>query len=77
MLRRLGADVLDMGVLPDDLATIQQALEDASNQADVVITSGGVSAGAADYVKETLEAIGQIGFGKSRFVPAATRFRAH
>ena len=69
MLRRLGADVLDMGVLPDNLATIQQALEDASSQADVVITSGGVSAGAADYVKETLEAIGQIGFWKIAIRP--------
>ena len=69
MLNRLGADVLDMGVLPDDLATIQQALEAASGQADVVITSGGVSAGAADYVKETLEAIGQIGFWKIAIRP--------
>lgn len=69
MLARLGAEVQDMGVLPDDRTVITEALMAASQHADVIITSGGVSAGAADYVKETLEAIGQVGFWKIAIRP--------
>ncbi|MBT6278241.1 MAG: molybdopterin molybdotransferase MoeA [Chromatiales bacterium] len=69
MLERLGVETLDMGVLPDDALIIRDALEKASACSDVLITSGGVSAGAADYVKDTLEALGQIGFWKIAIRP--------
>jgi len=69
MLARLGADVLDLGVVRDDRAATRQAFLDAAANADVIITSGGVSVGEADYVKETLEALGEIGFWQIAMKP--------
>ncbi len=60
MLSRLGLDILDMGSIPDDPARLESALLDASKNADVVITSGGVSVGEADYMKELLAKHGDI-----------------
>lgn len=62
MLRRLGVEILDLGVVRDDRAALAQALDAASESADVVITSGGVSVGEADYVTELLAARGAIEF---------------
>ena len=62
MLTRLDVEAQDLGVVPDDRAAVRQALLAASANADVVITSGGVSVGAADYVRETLDALGRIDF---------------
>lgn len=62
MLSRLGADVLDLGVVRDDPDALRQALKDAAAHADVILTSGGVSVGSADYVTRVLSEIGQIGF---------------
>ena len=69
MLTRLGADILDLGVVRDDRAATRQAFTDAAANADVIITSGGVSVGEADYVKETLEALGEIGFWQIAMKP--------
>lgn len=69
MLKRLDVDILDMGVVPDNKNILRQALIDASNQADVVITSGGVSVGDADYVKEMLAELGQVDFWKIAMRP--------
>jgi len=69
MLKRLDVDILDMGVVPDDRDLLRQALTDASEQADVVITSGGVSVGDADYVKEILAELGQVDFWKIAMRP--------
>jgi molybdopterin molybdotransferase len=69
MLKRLDVDILDMGVVPDNKDLLRQALIDASNQADVVITSGGVSVGDADYVKEMLAELGQVDFWKIAMRP--------
>lgn len=69
MLRRLGVDTLDMGVIPDTPDAVASAFEQATRVADVVITSGGVSTGDADYVKTTLEALGQVGFWKIAIRP--------
>ncbi len=69
MLKRLDVDVLDMGVIPDQKAPLRQALLDASQQADVIITSGGVSVGDADYVKEMLAELGQVDFWKIAMRP--------
>lgn len=69
MLKRLDADVLDMGVVPDEKAALKQALQQAANEADVVITSGGVSVGDADYVKEMLAELGEVNFWKIAMKP--------
>ncbi|ROR32318.1 gephyrin-like molybdotransferase Glp [Inmirania thermothiophila] len=60
MLRRLGVELLDLGVIRDDPEAMREAFSEAAAQADVVITSGGVSVGEADYVKQTLDALGEV-----------------
>ncbi len=69
MLRRLEVDTLDLGVIPDDREKIRLAFTEAADQADAVITSGGVSVGEADFVTETLEAFGSVGFWKVAIKP--------
>jgi len=69
MLTRLGAEVIDMGVIPDQRLHIEAAFQDAVQAADVVITSGGVSVGEADYVKETLDRLGNVDFWKIAMKP--------
>ncbi|HMK14810.1 MAG TPA: gephyrin-like molybdotransferase Glp [Burkholderiales bacterium] len=69
MLTRLGAEVLDMGVVKDDPASLEQALSEAATTADVVITSGGVSVGEADYIKELLSRLGEVVFWKIAMKP--------
>lgn len=62
MLSRMGAEVMDLGVVRDDPAAIRAALEQAAACADVILTSGGVSVGSADYITRVLEETGRIGF---------------
>ncbi|WP_229498778.1 molybdopterin molybdotransferase MoeA [Pseudoduganella ginsengisoli] len=62
MLTRLGCDVIDMGAVRDDPAALEEALRTACTSADAVITSGGVSAGAADYIKSIMAELGDVGF---------------
>lgn len=69
MLRRLHVEALDLGVVRDDRAAVAQAFRDASEQADMVITSGGVSVGEADYVKEVLGELGDVNFWKVAIKP--------
>ncbi len=69
MLTRLGAELIDLGVIPDQRSRIEAAFQDAAQAADVVITSGGVSVGEADYVKETLDKLGNVDFWKIAMKP--------
>ncbi len=69
MLTRLGVEVTDMGVVRDDPVLLEQALIAASNSADVILTSGGVSVGEADYMKQLLEKLGQVVFWKIAMKP--------
>ena len=69
MLTRLGADIIDMGVVRDDPAAIEQAFSEAERAADVVITTGGVSVGDADYVKQMLARLGEVLFWKIAMKP--------
>jgi molybdopterin molybdotransferase len=62
MLHRLGLEVIDLGVVRDRREDLEQAFLAAAAQADAVITSGGVSVGEADFVTETLDRIGEVGF---------------
>lgn len=59
-LTRLGVEVIDMGVLPDDLAAIQSALSAQTGQVDLLLTSGGVSVGDADLVRAAVASLGVI-----------------
>ncbi|MCK5665791.1 MAG: molybdopterin molybdotransferase MoeA, partial [Thiotrichaceae bacterium] len=69
MLNDLGAEVLDMGVIPDNKQAITQALTQGTEEADMVITSGGVSVGDADYIKQCLDEMGQTYFNKLHLKP--------
>jgi molybdopterin molybdotransferase len=69
MLMRLGCEVVDMGVIRDDPKLLEQAFHQAAGCADVVITSGGVSVGEADFVKELLERMGEVVFWKIAMKP--------
>jgi molybdopterin molybdotransferase len=69
MLSRLGVALLDLGVVPDRREALRRAFTDAAAIADVVITSGGVSVGEADYVKGILAELGEIRFWKIAMKP--------
>lgn len=64
MLQRLGCDVIDMGVVRDDPQSLEHALRSACENADAIITSGGVSVGAADYTKQVMARLGDVTFWK-------------
>jgi len=61
-LHRLGIDVLDLGLVPDDPVQLQAAIDRAIAEADAVVTSGGVSMGDADYIRELLAKRGEVAF---------------
>ena len=69
MLKALGCEVIDLGIVNDDLNLITNTLKQAANLADIVISSGGVSIGDADYIKQALEKIGQIHFWQIAMKP--------
>jgi molybdopterin molybdotransferase len=69
LLRRLGCEVIDMGVVRDDPARLEQAFRDAASRADAIITSGGVSVGEADYTKAMMKKLGDVAFWKIAMRP--------
>lgn len=69
MLRRLGVEPIDMGVIRDVRDETFEAFDEAANCADLIITSGGVSVGEADFVKECLDELGEITFWKVAMKP--------
>ena len=69
MLEQLGCDVINLGIIPDDPEKLRAAFIEADNAADVVISSGGVSVGEADYTKTILEELGEIAFWKLAIKP--------
>ena len=69
LLVRLGCEVLDMGVIRDTPQDVERAFNAAAQAADVVITSGGVSVGEADYVKQILDRLGEVLFWKIAMKP--------
>ncbi|OBX07239.1 molybdopterin molybdenumtransferase [Gallibacterium salpingitidis] len=69
MLQRLNCEVLDFGILPDNEQQFEQAFRQAEQQADLVITSGGVSVGEADFTKNVIERLGTINFWKLLMKP--------
>ncbi|MBI3936217.1 MAG: molybdopterin molybdotransferase MoeA [Betaproteobacteria bacterium] len=69
MLARTGCEVIDMGVVRDDPQLLEKAFREAAAAADVVITSGGVSVGEADFVKDLLGRLGEVVFWKIAMKP--------
>ncbi len=69
MLSRLGVQIIDMGVIRDNQAKLEAGFAKAAEKADVLITSGGVSVGEADYVKEILQKVGSVNFWKVAMKP--------
>lgn len=69
MLSRLGVEIIDLGAIADDPTLLEDTLLNAANQADLVITSGGVSVGEADYMKLLLAKHGQVLFWKIAMKP--------
>jgi molybdopterin molybdotransferase len=69
MLVRLGAEILDLGAIPDNPTLLEQTLLSAAASHDVVITSGGVSVGEADYMKALLAKHGEVLFWKMNMKP--------
>jgi molybdopterin molybdotransferase len=69
LLTKLGAEVIDFGIIKDDYQAIKRAFELADQQADAVISSGGVSVGDADYTKMVLDELGHIQFWKIAMKP--------
>ena len=69
MLSRLNCDIIDMGVVRDDPASLERALKTAAADADAIITSGGVSVGEADFMRELLGKLGEVVFWKIAMKP--------
>ena len=69
MLQKLHVDVIDFGIIEDDFEAIKVAFISADEQADAVISSGGVSVGDADYTKTVLDELGEIAFWKIAMKP--------
>jgi len=69
LLEELAADVTNGGILPDDRAQVAGALKSAAHEHDLVLTSGGVSTGEADHVRETIEDIGRLVFWRVAIKP--------
>jgi len=69
MLARIGCETIDLGVVPDVPEALESAFRSAAASADVVITSGGVSVGEADYVKALLDRLGEVVFWKIAMKP--------
>jgi len=69
MLEKMNVDIVDFGIIPDDYNQIKQTFIEADSLADAVISSGGVSVGDADYIKDVLDELGQIDFWKVAIKP--------
>jgi molybdopterin molybdotransferase len=68
-LRRLGVEVVDQGLVPDQPAALEAAFTQAAATCDAVVTSGGVSVGEADYTRELLSRLGEVAFWKVAMRP--------
>jgi molybdopterin molybdotransferase len=69
MLTRLSCEVIDMGVVKDEPAALEAAFREAASSADAIITSGGVSVGEADFIKQLMAQLGEVAFWKIAMKP--------
>ncbi|HEX3175329.1 MAG TPA: gephyrin-like molybdotransferase Glp [Methylomirabilota bacterium] len=68
-IEQCGGEVIDLGIVPDDRDTLRARLREASRGADIVLTSGGVSVGVYDLVKEVLTEVGAVDFWQVAMQP--------
>lgn len=69
LLRRLGCEVIDLGLVRDDPASLQATLQRAADEADAIITSGGVSVGEADHTRAVMQRLGDMAFWRVAMRP--------
>lgn len=69
MLSRLDVEIIDMGIVRDNLQALEAAMQTAADSADAIVTSGGVSVGDADLVRQVIEKLGTISFWKVAIKP--------
>ncbi len=69
LLTHLGCEIIDLGIIEDNEQKMLDVLDKAAEQADVVLTSGGVSVGDADFIKAALESLGSIEFWRINMRP--------
>ncbi|MCM3563194.1 molybdopterin molybdotransferase MoeA [Hydrogenophaga intermedia] len=69
LLTRMGVEVIDMGVIPDEPAQLEAAFRSAAARADAIITSGGVSMGEADHTKAMMRQLGDVAFWRIAMRP--------
>ncbi|NQZ50353.1 MAG: bifunctional molybdopterin-guanine dinucleotide biosynthesis adaptor protein MobB/molybdopterin molybdotransferase MoeA [Moritella sp.] len=69
MLTQAGCEVIDLGIIEDSEAALEATLQQGSDQADLILSSGGVSVGDADYIKTVLAKLGQINFWRINMRP--------
>ena len=69
LLNRLNLDIIDCGIVRDDPTSLKQAFIEAAKKADVLISSGGVSVGEADFTKQIMQELGDVGFWKIAMRP--------
>ena len=69
LLNRLNLDIIDCGIVRDDPASLKKAFIEAASKADVLISSGGVSVGEADFTKQIMQELGDVGFWKIAMRP--------
>ena len=69
MLTKLGCEILDFGIIKDQKTALEEVLHQAKKEADIIISSGGVSVGEADHIKTVLEKQGKIHFWRLNMRP--------
>ena len=69
LLNCLNLEIIDCGIVRDDPASLRKAFIEASEKADVLISSGGVSVGEADFTKQIMQELGDVGFWKIAMRP--------
>jgi molybdopterin molybdotransferase len=69
LLTRMGCELVDLGVVPDQPAALEATLAEAAELADAIITTGGVSVGEADFVRDILARLGEVKFWKLNIKP--------
>ena len=69
LLNRLNLEIIDCGIVRDDPVSLKNAFIDAASKADVLISSGGVSVGEADFTKQIMQELGDVGFWKIAMRP--------
>ena len=68
MLQRLGCDVTDCGIVPDQRVATELALSSASESHDLILTSGGVSVGEEDHIKPAVQALGPLDLWQNEYL---------